>query len=237
LNDKWIAVRALDGREFNAYTAKPAVAKAPAVVVVQEMFGVSKWLRSYVDALADAGYFGIAPDLYHRQQPGLDLSDQDQADFDKAMSLYKTLDASQAVEDLIATVNRVRSMPECTGKVATVGFCLGGKLAFLMAARGDAECNVGFYATGIHQLLSQRIAKPLLLHIAGEDSVVPPDAQAAIHNALDSHPLVTIYDYPGAGHAFMRTSGQHYDPAHAQKAAARTLEFLQNHLTASIHQS
>jgi carboxymethylenebutenolidase len=199
-------------------------------VVIQEMFGVSKWLRSYVDSLAAAGFLAVAPDLYHRQQPRLELSDQNKEDFEKAMGLYKSFPTEQGISDLIATVAAVRKMPECNGKVATVGFCLGGKLAFLMAAKSDADCNVGFYPTAIQQLLSEQVKKPLLVHIAMDDSVMPPDAQRQAHEALDSNPVVTICDYPQAGHAFMRTTGQHYDARHASAASERTLEYLKQHL-------
>jgi len=126
----------------------------------------------------------------------------------------------------------LRSHPACTGKVGSVGYCLGGKLAYLMATRSDVDCSVGYYGVGIQDLLGEakNIRKPLALHVAEKDQFVPPPAQHAIKQALEANPLVTLYSYPGADHAFARMGGAHYEAAAATLANSRTSQFLRHHL-------
>src|SRR5216683_1683910 len=142
--------------------------------------------------------------------------------------------AAQGFTDLQVTLAYLRSQAACTGKVGTVGFCLGGKLAYLMATRSDAECNVGYYGVGIERALDEagRITRPLMLHIAEKDQFCPPEAQSAIKSVLGKHPKVTIHSYPGADHAFARIGGQHYDKAAATSANQRTADFFKQHLGA-----
>lgn len=124
-------------------------------------------------------------------------------------------------------------MPGCTGKVGSVGYCLGGKLAYLMATRSDTDCSVGYYGVGIEGALGEaaNLRKPLLLHIAEKDQFVPPEAQAQVKEALGDNPLVTLHSYPGVDHAFARVGGEHYDQAGAELANRRAAEFLSRHLT------
>jgi carboxymethylenebutenolidase len=136
------------------------------------------------------------------------------------------------VEDIAATIAFLRKDPACTGKVGTVGYCLGGKLAYLSATRTGADAAVGYYGVGIEKALGEagKIRKPLMLHIAKLDKFVPLEAQAQIHGALGANPRVTIYDYEGCDHAFARKGGDHYDMAAANAANGRTLSFFKRHL-------
>jgi len=126
----------------------------------------------------------------------------------------------------------LRKHPACSGKVGVVGYCLGGKLAYLMATRTDVDCSVGYYGVGIQDMLGEakNIKKPMLLHIAGKDEFVPPPAQAAVKAGLKSNPNVSIYDYPQCNHAFARVGGQHYDKSAADQANQRSAEFFKRHL-------
>jgi carboxymethylenebutenolidase len=228
-----IRIKTADG-DFAAYVARPAKAKAPAVVVIQEIFGVNQVMRDTADELAAAGYLAICPDLFWRIEPGVDISDKTEAEWKKAFALMNAFDADKGVADIAATLDHIRQDPSCTGKAGAVGFCLGGQLAYLTAARTDADASVAYYGVGIEKLLGEadKLARPLMMHIAEEDQFVPKPAQALIIRALKNHPQVTIHTYPGRDHAFARHGGEHYDDAAARLAAGRTLAFFQQHLGA-----
>ncbi|WP_017716547.1 dienelactone hydrolase family protein [Kamptonema formosum] len=231
LNQK-IAVASADGGSFSAYVAIPAAGQGAGVLVIQEVFGINEVMRQIANSYAEAGYVAIVPDLFWRQEPNVELTDRTEAEWDRAIELYQGFDEDRGVEDLMATLSALREMPACTGRVGTVGFCLGGKLAYLMATRSDADCNVSYYGVAIENNLAEagNIKKPLMLHIAEKDRFVPPEAQATIRAALSGNPLVTVYSYPGADHAFARVGGVPYSEGAAQVANSRTLEFFQQHL-------
>jgi carboxymethylenebutenolidase len=223
-----IQIRGRDGT-FTAYRATPPSGSGPGIVVIQEIFGVNKWVRSVADELAAHGFVVYAPDLFWRQEPGIQITDRE---MDRAFQLYQAFDEAKGVEDIEETIAELRQDPACSGKVGVVGFCLGGKLAYLTATRTDADCAVGYYGVGIEKALDEAgaIKRPLMLHIAKDDGFVPHEAQAQVHAALDSNPNVTIYDYPGLDHAFARVGGEHYSREGAARANKRTLEFFRNHL-------
>ncbi|MBL8697531.1 MAG: dienelactone hydrolase family protein [Alphaproteobacteria bacterium] len=227
-----ITIKAADGGSFTGYLASPKGGKGPGILVIQEIFGVNKVMRDLCDGFAAAGYFALCPDLFWRQQPGIQITDKTQAEWNRAFELYKGFDVAKGVDDLKAALARLRGIEGCTGKVGSVGYCLGGKLAYLMATRSDADCNVGYYGVAIEADLGEapRIARPLMLHIAEKDSFVPPAAQAQISSALGANRHVTIHVYPGMEHAFSRVGGQHYDKASADQANARTAAFFKQHL-------
>ncbi len=218
--------------EFSAYVARPKADKAPAVVVIQEIFGVNAVMRGIADEIADAGYLAICPDLFWRIEPGIDITDQSEAEWKKAFQLYQAFDVEQGVEDIAATIAKVRADPGCNGKVGAVGFCLGGLLAYLTGTRTDADASVAYYGVGIENFVGEAktLANPVMLHIAEEDEFVPKEAQAKIKAALADNSRVSIYSYPGRDHAFARKGGAHYDADDAAKAQARTLDFFQRNL-------
>jgi carboxymethylenebutenolidase len=226
-----LTIKTPDG-SFSAYVARPAAARAPAVVVIQEIFGVNAVMRETADWLAGEGYLAICPDLFWRIEPGIDITDQSEAEWKRAFELFNAFKADTGVRDIAATIDAIRADPGCSGAVGAVGYCLGGLLAWLTAARTDADASVSYYGVGIDRFLAEAadISKPLLMHIAGGDEFVPPEAQAAIHKALDGHATVTIHDYPARNHAFARRGGQHYDAADAATANGRTLAFFKANL-------
>ena len=217
---------------FSAFIAYPEMDPAPVVIVIQEIFGVNKNLRDLCLKLADEGYIAVCPDLFWRQQPGIQLTDQTEAEWKRAFELYNGFNVDKGIEDLKATLAQVRTLPEGTGKVGTVGYCLGGKLAYLMATRSDADCNIAYYGVGIQDLLGEsgNIKKPLLMHIAEKDGFVPPEAQQKITAGLKDNKLVTMYTYPGMDHAFTRIGGKNYNKEAAEQAWDRTEEFLAKNL-------
>lgn len=219
---------------FSAYRAPARSGRGPGIVLIQEIFGVNRVMRDIADWLAGENYTVICPDLFWRQEPGIQLNEFTQPEWDKAFQLYQGFNEAKGVEDIAATIAFLRKDAACTGKVGTVGYCLGGKLAYLCATRTDADASVGYYGVGIEKALGEagKIKKPLMLHIAKLDKFVPAEAQAQIHGALGGNPRVTLYDYEGCDHAFARKGGDHYDMAAANAANGRTLGFFKRHLAA-----
>ncbi|MDB5580101.1 MAG: carboxymethylenebutenolidase [Bradyrhizobium sp.] len=232
-----IQIIAGDGGSFGAYAARPAGdVPVPGVIVLQEIFGVNGFVRGVVDELAAAGFLAVAPDLFWRLEPGVQLDPSIADDRDRAMDLMKRLDEPMAVTDITAVTAYLRGRPDCTGKVAAVGYCLGGKLAFLMAARTDIDAAVSYYGVAIQGALAEApaVGGALLLHIAGTDHLCPPEAQQAIKEAL--LPLgVRIETYPAAGHGFARKGAAIFDERAASHADQVTMSFLRGHLAGASH--
>jgi carboxymethylenebutenolidase len=221
---------------FSAHVARPPVAlaatPAPAIVVIQEIFGVNKVMRDICDDLAAQGFVAVCPDLFWRIEPGIDITDQSEAEWKRAFELYNAFDVDAGVLDIAATITAVRALPGVNGKVGAVGYCLGGLLAFLTATRTDADASVSYYGVGIEKHVgeAEKLARPLLMHIAEEDQFVPKEAQKVILDALKDHPQIQIHTYPGRDHAFARVGGAHYDAAGAGRANARSLAFFKSNL-------
>jgi carboxymethylenebutenolidase len=222
------------GGAFDAYLARPTSTPTAAVVVIQEIFGVNQVMRDITDGLAAQGYLAVCPDLFWRIQPNIQLTDQSEAEWQRAFELFNAFDVDQGIKDIAATIDTIRAHPDCNGKVGAVGFCLGGKLAFLTATRTDADASVSYYGVGLdaHVPEAEKLTRPVLLHIAEEDQFVPKDAQDRIVEGLKNHPQVQIHTYAGQDHAFARMGGAHYDAASAQLAGERTLAFFAKHLGA-----
>lgn len=223
-----MTIKTPDG-SFDAYVAEPEGAgPAPAIVVIQEIYGVNAVMRAVADRYAAQGYLAICPDLFWRIEPGIDLTDQTDAGNKRAFELFGLFDVEKGVEDLKATIAALRADPRCNGKVGAVGYCLGGLLAYLTATRTDADAAVGYYGVSIDQRLCEasHIRAPLMLHVAGEDQFVDKAAQAKMAQTLGANPHATLYSYPGRGHAFARTGGAHFDAADAALANGRTEGFF-----------
>lgn len=221
-------VTAKDGGSFKAYVATPATTPAPGLVVIQEIFGVNQVMRDLTDGYAAAGFVAICPDIFWRIEPGVDISDRSEAEWQKAFELFGKFDVDRGVQDLAASLGHVRGMPGCSGKAGSVGYCLGGKLAYLMATRSDADANVSFYGVGLDDLIGEsgNISRPFMAHVAANDGFVPPDAQARFVPVLEAHPKATVHVYKDQDHAFARVGGKHYDRASADLANSRTRDFL-----------
>ena len=226
-----ITIKGPDGN-FMGYLARPSAGQGPGIVVIQEIFGVNKVIRDIADGLAARGFFALAPDLFWRLQPGVQLTDKTEAEWKQARGLMQRFDADKGVQDIQASIDALRAMDGINGKVGAVGYCLGGFLAYLTAARTDADASVGYYGIHIQEKLDEasRIRKPLMLHMAEGDDFVPPPAQAKIQAGLRTNPQVSIHRYPSVNHAFARPGGKHYDHACADLANTRTATFFRQHL-------
>ena len=227
-----VTIKTLDGdADFSAYVARPDGTPKAAIIVIQEIFGVNPGIRNKCDGWAEQGYLAVAPDLFFRMKPGLELDPDIEAEFNEALDYFGKYDPDDGVKDIEATIHWIRREAG-VAKVGCVGYCLGGKLAYMTAARTDIDASVGYYGVMIDQMLGEKhaIAHPLLLHIPTADHFVGPEAQAAMHAGLDDHPRVTLHDYEGLDHGFATESGNRRDEQGAQLADGRTKAFFAEHL-------
>ena len=219
--------------EFKAYVARPADEPKAAIVVIQEIFGVNAGIRRKADKLAEAGYLAVAPDLFWRMERGIELDPDVEPEFQQALDWMQKFDQDEGVRDIEATIKWARK--ESGGKkVGAVGYCLGGRLAYMTAARTDSDATVGYYAVGVDELLREKdaIANPLMLHIPTEDGFVDKETQQKMHEGLDPHPKVTLHDYEGMDHGFATEFGKRRNEENAELADKRTAEFFAEHLEA-----
>jgi carboxymethylenebutenolidase len=202
------------------------------LVLLQEIFGVNANMRQTAEAFAALGYDVIAPDLFWRQAARVKLNPSSPADRERGMALMKGLDLERAVDDALAAAAHLRRSDRSSGRTGAVGYCLGGKLAYLLSAHKEIEAAVSYYGTGIGAALERadQVNAPLLLHIAMEDELCPPPAQTAIHRALGPRANVVIIDHPGVGHAFARRGSPLFNLEAAERADAATAAFLSRHI-------
>ena len=200
---KWIEIKANAGEAFRGYLATPASGSGPGIVLLQEIFGVNGHMRDVADLYAEEGYVVLAPDLFWRLGKDIELG-YDDASMKRAFDCFGRFDVDTAIDDAKAALTALRARPECAGKVGTIGFCLGGKLAYLLAARGDVDCAVGYYGVGIEQALDEAAAIkcPMVLHFAEKDRFSPPEVREQIAKAFAGRKDVEIYLYPDVDHAF-----------------------------------
>lgn len=219
-----------DGR-FPAYCAEPEGAARAAIIVIPEIFGVNEGIRAKCDGWAAEGYLAVAPDIFWRFAAGEELDPDVENQFKKALDNMGKFDADEGIRDIEALIHWIRREKR-VAKVGLVGFCLGGRMAYMTATRTDIDASVGYYGVMIDQMLGEAhaIAKPLMLHIPTADHFVSPEAQAKIHAALDPHPRVTLHDYEGLDHGFATERGERRDERGAQLADRRTEEFFARHL-------
>ncbi|MFT3741483.1 MAG: dienelactone hydrolase family protein [Gammaproteobacteria bacterium] len=225
-----LSIPSKDG-QFSGYYAPNKSGSAPGIILIQEIFGVNPSMRAIADRFADAGYSVLAPDLFFRVKPNIQLGYTGE-DLEKAFEYYHSYDVKQGVADLDEAVKTLRQQPECNGKVAVLGFCLGGKLSYLTAAEHPVDACVAFYGGGIadHLNLSKQIHCPVLMHFGEDDDMISPEQVESIRAAFAGRSDVEIYVYPGVGHAFYNHARASYNLAAATLADERTLQFLRKHL-------
>jgi carboxymethylenebutenolidase len=224
----WVKLKADDGHELSAYVATPAREPVGALVVVQEIFGVNKSIRAVADHYASEGILAIAPAIFDRFEPNLELG-YGEADMKKAFSIYPKLDPNVTLLDIAAAFHYGKQAGKATG---VLGFCYGGLTAWLSAVRGEnvrmqPDCCVGYYAGGIGKFAAEEPVCPVMLHFGGADDHIGKDQIDAVRTA---HPEVEIFIYEGVGHAFANPDRPSYNAAAGKLADRRSLEFLKMNL-------
>ncbi len=224
-----ITIQASDGTgSFAAYLLEPKARPAGVVVLIQEIFGVNQAMRDTAAWVADLGFIAVCPDLFWRIEPGIDITDKSEAEWKKAFELFNAFDQAKGIEDLKATVAAARTLPGANGRVGTMGYCLGGRLAFMMAEQSEADINISYYGVGLDGLLDDldKVSKPLLVHIADLDEFFPAEGREKVVAATKGHHSIASHIYPNANHAFARVGGVHWDGRSAAIANGRSAEAL-----------
>jgi carboxymethylenebutenolidase len=210
----------------------PDAGSGPGLLLIQEIFGVSDYIRAVAEDLAALGYVVAAPDLFWRIEPGYQAR-HDQAGVARSLDMGGRFDFEQGVEDSAAALARLRSLPEVHGGTGVIGFCLGGSIAYLLAARAELDAVVSFYGTAVPgrlELLMQ-ITAPLQFHFGGADPYIPRDQVASVEQAAAGRGNVEIHVEEDAGHAFHNRMAPMFHVAEpAARAWRRTEEFLRRHL-------
>jgi len=215
------------GGSFNAWLAQPDSVPAPAIVVLQEIFGVNAHIRSICDRYAEEGYIAIAPDIFWRVQPGVELA-YDEAGIRDGRALATQCNIDLAIGDIATTLDYVRAMPSSTGKAAVIGFCFGGRLAFLTAARATPDVAISYYGGGIehHAAEAASIRGPIMLHWGAEDTAIPASSRETVRTALAAHDHAEFYVYAGAAHGFNCDRRASFHPFAASLAHSRSLGLM-----------
>lgn len=222
----------LDGNDtIPAYVVQPKGTPRGAIIVQQEIFGIDSGILKKCQDWADRGYLAVAPDTFWRQQPGVELSADQPEQFNEAIGFMMQHDFDLGIRDIEAVIHWIRKEANVP-KVGLVGFCMGGRIAYMAATRTDIDASVGYYGVMIDQMLGEKnaIANPLMLHIPTADHFVPAEAQAAIHAGLNDHPRVTLFDYEGLDHGFAAEIDSRRDEAAATLADERTTAFFAEHI-------
>ncbi|MDF1818637.1 MAG: dienelactone hydrolase family protein [Immundisolibacteraceae bacterium] len=229
MSSQTINIASNDQAEFNGHLVLPPAGEGPGLILGQEIFGVNSFMREMAEQYAAEGYVVLVPDLFWRLEPGVDLGYSD-TDREKAFALYQQLDLDQAVDDVGTAVAALRAMPECTGKVGFLGYCLGGSLAYLTAARHDLDVAIGYYGVGIEHHLDEaaNISCPVMQHIAGLDGYTPPEVVAQIDAVFATHTNLKYHLYPQSDHGFTTPEKAAYDRSATAIAYSRSLAQLRN---------
>jgi carboxymethylenebutenolidase len=217
---------------MSAYLAIPDKIPAAAVIAIMEIWGVNDTMRHHAHEFAEAGYICLVPDLFWRQEPDVELSDGNPDDIGKAFDLYYDFDYDLGVRDMEDIRRYLMARPECNGRVGSVGYCLGGKLCYLMCCRTEIDCAVAYYGTYIEHNIREvgNLHRPFLLHMAMKDRWVQKEVNDLLERKLSPNPLVEIHKYPEADHAFARHGGKTYSKPEADKALEISLDFFKKHL-------
>jgi carboxymethylenebutenolidase len=227
MNASHVTIPSHDGQSFGAYLSLPPKGTGPGLILIQEIWGVNEHIRAVADQYAMDGYVVLAPDVFWRQKPGVDLQ-YTEADTKFAYQYMTNLDGPNAVLDLQAAAQALRGRAEVSGKIASVGFCMGGRLSYALAATGAVDGAVCYYGGGIQNslALAPAILVPILFHYAALDDHIPPAAVEAVQGAFAGRSNAQFHVYPGVGHGFNCWDRPLYNQHAAARARGRTLQWL-----------
>ena len=226
------AVALADGTSAAATLIVPDSGIGPGILLLQEIFGVNDFVLGKAEDFAALGYSVLCPDLYARLAPGLALAHDDaglQQSLELVQRYFGELDEATRISDLVAALAHLCSLPECGGRVAVVGYCLGGTLAYALAGSAELDACVAYYGSGIADMLTSAplVSCPLLLHYGGSDSYLPPEHAFAAVRAYAGQQNASVLIQPGAGHAFENLLAPAFaNPAAAARSWPVTVAFL-----------
>lgn len=227
MNGRNVSIAASDGGKFDGYLTLPKSAKAPGVVIIQEIFGVNDHIREVVDEYAREGYLALAPDMFWRIEANVQLGYTPE-EVQKARAYRPKFNIELGVRDIGATIKTLRAMPECDGKVAVVGYCFGGLMAYLAAARTDVSAASCYYGGGIDTFIGEATAVkcPIQFHFGAKDAAIPPEVWDKVRGAFKERNDAEVFVYDGAEHGFNCTRRASFHPEAAKLARSRTLDLL-----------
>jgi carboxymethylenebutenolidase len=227
MNGHIASITASDGGKFSGYLSLPKSAKAPGIVIIQEIFGVNDHIREVVDEYAGLGYLAIAPDMFWRIEPNLQLGYTPE-EIHKARTYRPKFNIEVGVRDIEATIRTLRAMPECDGKVAVVGYCFGGLMAYLTAARTNVLAASCYYGGGIDTFIGEATAVkcPIQFHFGAKDAAIPPEVWDKVRGAFAGRDDAEVFVYEGAQHGFNCTRRASFHPEASKLARERTLDLL-----------
>jgi carboxymethylenebutenolidase len=231
MTSRWMDLRADDGGSFKGYLSTPPTGKGPGILLIQEIFGVNAHIQGVADQYAMDGYTVLAPDVFWREAPGMQLG-YDKAGFARGVELSNRASFAQCVRDLTAALQQLRALPECSGRVASLGYCMGGRLSYLLAAASDVDAAVCYYGGGIQNFLGEadKIRVPILFHYAENDGFIPLTAIAAVREVFAPRDNAMVELYRGVEHGFNCWDRSNYNQTAAALARGRTLAFLATNL-------
>ncbi len=232
MTSRWIDITSSTGETFGGYLSLPPTGKGPGLVLIQEIWGVNDHIRKVADQYAADGFVVLAPDVFWRQTPRVDLN-YDEPGTKQAYALMQGLDQPAAVKDLVGAVSTLKALPEVTGKIATVGYCMGGRLSFLTAANSpDVAAGVAYYPGAINTVLGDaaKLKAPVQFHFGGLDTHIGKEVRQAVIDELGDREDTEVYIYENADHGFNCWGRPMYHQNAALLARGRVLEFLAEHL-------
>lgn len=232
MNASWISVKNTRNEQFDAYLSLPPTGRGPGLVVLQEIFGVNEHIRAVADQYAADGYCVIAPDIFWREGRKIELG-YDSQGFERGLGLLGKLNIDQTAIDLQATVAAIKQQSACTGKVGSLGFCMGGLLSFIAAAEAGVDTAVCYYGGGIHQHSdrAKKIRCPVLFHFADQDAYIPQKAVAAVRKSLGGRKNVRVIVHAGVDHGFNCWRRPAWNQVTAARARGQSLVHLSESLS------
>lgn len=221
----------VDDGFFDAYVSLPPSGDGPGLLLIQEIFGVNQHMRDVADRLAAEGFIVMVPDLFWRMKRNLELG-YEGADFDKALEYFQQFDEKQGLSDLKEAASALRDHKKCTGRVGTIGFCLGGKLAFRLASQYNMNAAVSYYPVFLEKHLedAERLRCETIIHFGALDHFVPRETYETIKEGLKHKQNIHIYLYEGVDHGFNCDARSAYNKEAADLAWSRSLEMFNKEL-------
>ncbi|MED5501428.1 MAG: dienelactone hydrolase family protein [Pseudomonadota bacterium] len=230
IKTEWIEITAEDGKTFKAYQALPHKGKGPGILLIQEIFGVNGHMRGVAEQYAMDGYSVIVPDMFWRDEPGVELG-YDGDDWKAAVAHKQALDYPTAVSDLRAAAKALRASPVCDGPIASVGYCMGGVFSYLCALDAGVDAAICYYAGGVTEYLprANELKVPVQFHFGAEDDHIPLEQVEQTRQAFAGNKDVEVHLYGGAEHGFNCWARASYNQHASALAHGRTLTFLASH--------